>query len=248
MVDKVTRHVRTVEDVLDLMDGLFEAGADRWTSAHGGSWWDGFYADRDRPIPFFVDKPDENLVDLVERGTLRPGRALDLGCGPGRNALYLAQHGFEVDAIDLSAEAIEWARERAERLDLPVRFQVGDAFTAAGIESLDGPYDLVHDSGCLHHLAPHRRVAYLRLLERHLAPGGHVVIVCFARGEMGSELDDGDLYLHGGLEGGLSFDEADLRWLLQDLDVLEVRPMVDQPADSATFGEPFLLTALARRP
>ncbi|MGC0343505.1 hypothetical protein RKD20_008539 [Streptomyces sp. SLBN-8D4] len=48
------------------------------------SWWDGFYADRSRPVPFFVAKPDENLVSYLDRGLVSTGRGLALGCGPGR--------------------------------------------------------------------------------------------------------------------------------------------------------------------
>ncbi|MCL6299778.1 class I SAM-dependent methyltransferase [Streptomyces kronopolitis] len=98
------RHLRTLDDVLTLLDGLFAPEADRWT-ADAASWWDCFYADRSKPVPFFAAKPDENLVSWLDRGLLTPGRALDLGCGPGRNALHLAAAGFEVDAVDLSPAA-----------------------------------------------------------------------------------------------------------------------------------------------
>ncbi|SDP20835.1 class I SAM-dependent methyltransferase [Lentzea jiangxiensis] len=80
--------------------------ADRWT-ARAGDWWDGFYADRSREVPFFAAEPDENLAGYLERGLVTPGRALDVGCGPGRNAVFLARHGFQVDAVDVSATAIE---------------------------------------------------------------------------------------------------------------------------------------------
>src|SRR5207244_478667 len=73
---------------------------------------------------------------------LVPGRALDLGCGPGRNALHLAARGFQVDAVDLSPAAIGWAEERAREAGVgmgtagsgvraggAVRFHCGDAFT-----------------------------------------------------------------------------------------------------------------------
>ena len=61
---------------------------------------------------------------------------------------------------------------------------------------LDGPYDLIYDSGCFHHLAPHRRISYLDLLGRHLAPGGWFGLSCFAAGEdgMGTERPDAALY------------------------------------------------------
>ncbi|MET9681062.1 class I SAM-dependent methyltransferase [Streptomyces coeruleorubidus] len=183
------RNIRTVDDVLALLDGLFAPEADRWTG-RGGEWWDGFYADRSRPVPFFVAKPDENLASCVERGVIGGGRALELGCGPGRNALYLAERGFEVDAVDLSPAAVDWARERAREAGADgVRFHCGDAFALAGTE-LTGPYDLVFDSGCFHHLPPHRRISYLALLDDVLAPGGLFGLTCFAAGAggMGSEL------------------------------------------------------------
>ncbi|MGI4895479.1 MAG: class I SAM-dependent methyltransferase [Janthinobacterium lividum] len=63
-------------------------------------------------MPFFEDKPNKNLVPYLDRGLVPVGRALDLGCGPGRNALHLAGRGFKVGAIDLSRRAIGWADER----------------------------------------------------------------------------------------------------------------------------------------
>ncbi|GAA1898152.1 hypothetical protein GCM10009753_29070 [Streptantibioticus ferralitis] len=76
---RMNRSVRTIDDVLRLMDSLFAPDADRWTTTDGSAWWDGFYADRSKPIPFFVAKPDENLVSYLDRSLLTPGRALDLG-------------------------------------------------------------------------------------------------------------------------------------------------------------------------
>ncbi|MFH8484136.1 class I SAM-dependent methyltransferase [Streptomyces longisporoflavus] len=263
----MNRNVRTVDDVLKLMDSLFAPEADRWTADAGG-WWDDFYADRDRPVPFFAAKPDESLVSYVDRGLLTPGRALDLGCGPGRNALYLAARGFEVDAVDLSPAAVAWAGERAREAGADIRFLCGDAFaltaagTAAGTEAgaeaetaagtpaeLDGPYDLIYDSGCFHHLPPHRRVSYLALLERVLAPGGHLALTAFAAGAdgSGSELPDADFYRASGLQGGLAYTPESLRWIFLDLTEVELRRMRDEPADSAYFGEPFLWTALFRK-
>ncbi|MEV4440917.1 SAM-dependent methyltransferase, partial [Streptomyces sp. NPDC049577] len=95
------RDIRTVDDVLRLLDELFPQEADRWTEG-AASWWDGFYRDRAKPVPFFVAKPDESLVSYLDRGLLAPGRALDLGCGPGRNAIHRAALGFEGDAVDHS--------------------------------------------------------------------------------------------------------------------------------------------------
>ncbi|WP_404961913.1 class I SAM-dependent methyltransferase [Streptomyces sp. 147326] len=239
------RNIRTVDDVLRLLDGLFAPEADRWT-AGGASWWDGFYADRSKAVPFFVSKPDENLVSSVERGLVTPGRALDLGCGPGRNSLYLASRGFEVDAVDLSPAAIAWAEERAREAGAEVRFHCGDAFAPAAT-GLAGPYDLIYDSGCFHHLPPHRRISYLALLDRALAPGGQLALTCFAAGAMGSELPDEAFYREAGLQGGLAYTPESLRAIFADLTEVELRRMNDEDAESPVFGEAFLWTALFRR-
>ncbi|MGW7576895.1 class I SAM-dependent methyltransferase [Streptomyces sp. NPDC054765] len=239
------RHIRTVDDVLKLLDGLFAPDADRWT-ADAASWWDGFYADRTKPVPFFVAKPDENLVAYLERGLVSPGRALDLGCGPGRNALHLASAGFAVDAVDLSPAALAWAADRARETGADVRFLRGDAFTLADT-ALNGPYDLIYDSGCFHHLPPHRRISYLALLDRALAPGGHFALTCFAAGGMGSEVSDADFYRESRLHGGLAYTPDSLRRIFSGLSEVELRRMHDEPPESPCFGEPFLWTALLRR-
>ncbi|MCB2413958.1 class I SAM-dependent methyltransferase [Demequina sp. TTPB684] len=244
---EVARTIRSVDDLLSLLDGLFDRDADRWSAESGSAWWDAFYVGRSKPIPFFVDKPDENLVALLDHREVAPGRALDLGSGPGRNALFLAERGFSVEAIDLSPEAVAWGRERAQARGLDVRFTCGDAFTLPA-DTLAGPYDLIYDSGCLHHLAPHRRIGYLALLERALAPGGLFGLVCFARGQMGSELPDAQLYRAGRFEAGMSFSDVDLRWIFADLEEVELRAMVAQDELSPMFGQPFLATGLFRRP
>ncbi|WP_328752561.1 class I SAM-dependent methyltransferase [Streptomyces sp. NBC_00285] len=239
------RTIRTTEDVLRLLDTLFAPHADRWT-ADAGSWWDGFYADRSKPVPFFTAKPDENLVSYLDRGLVTGGRALDLGCGPGRNALHLASLGFEVDAVDLSTAAVTWARERVQEAGVGVHFLCGDVFVMADTE-LTGTYDLIYDSGCFHHLPPHRRVSYLALLERHLAPTGRFGIVCFADGAMGSQLPDTEFYRQGRLDGGLAYPAESLRRIFCDLTEIELRRMHDEPPESPRFGEPFLWAGLFGR-
>ena len=238
------RSIRTTEDVLALLDRLFPPENDRWT-AHAADWWDGFYADRSRAVPFFAAKPDESLVGYLDQGLIRPGRALDLGCGPGRNAVHLAAAGFEVDAVDLSPAAVAWGEERARRAGVDVRFHCGNAFDPG---LLTGPYDLVHDSGCFHHLPPHRRLSHLALLERVLAPGGHFTLTCFAEGAMGSELPDDDFYRQARLHGGLAYSAVSLRGIFSWLELLEIRRMRELPSEDEAFGVPFLWAAVFRRP
>ncbi|EQD66949.1 type 11 methyltransferase, partial [mine drainage metagenome] len=68
--------------------------------------WDQRFAERP-----WISHPDPLLTDVA--GELAPGRAIDLGCGPGRNAIWLAERGFQVTGVDASAVGLRQARERA---------------------------------------------------------------------------------------------------------------------------------------
>lgn len=228
------------------MDLLFDDAADRWTERAGGDWWDQFYADRERPIPFFRWAPDESLVAWQDAGHLGliPGtRVLELGCGPGRNAIWFAEQGCVVDALDLSPAALDWGRERAAEAGVAVTFQRADIFRWTPPTE---PYDVVYDSGCFHHLPPHRRISYRRLLERVLRPGGHFGLACFAAGAMGTEVPDVDLYRQGHLAGGLAYSADDLRRIFGWLTEVEVRRMHAAADDALVFGQDFLWAALFR--
>ncbi|HYQ74210.1 class I SAM-dependent methyltransferase [Cellulomonas sp.] len=247
------RSVHTVDDVLALMDLLFAERADRWTDRGGADFWDRFYADRDRPVPFFRWAPDESLVAWAADGRLPLGpgtRVLELGCGPGRNAVWLAQQGCTVDALDLSATAVAWGAERAAEAGVDVRFARADIFAWRPPAE---PYDLVYDSGCFHHLPPHRRVSYRALLERTVRPGGRFGIACFAAGDGGHDdrggtgADDVDLYREGGLGGGLAYRAEDLRRAFGWLAEVELRRMRPAAGPGAAFGEDFLWAGLFRR-
>lgn len=125
-----------------------------------------YYRDGKPPWDTGVTPPE--LVALVEgrvegreegHGALPPGRALELGCGTGTNAIYLARHGWEVVAVDLVDRAIEQAREKADAAGVAARLLHGDA---TRLDELDapGPYDLFFDLSCYCGIPPHRRDAY----------------------------------------------------------------------------------------
>lgn len=233
--------IRSAEDILTMLDSLVVGKP---------GFWDRFYADRGREVPFFINAPDENLVSYVNRGLIpSKGKALDLGCGPGRNALYLAELGFEVDAVDFSEEAIRWAEERAASLKAPVHFICGSVFNLHVQEQ----YDLVYDSGCMHHLLPHRRVQYIELIRRALKPGGFFGLTCFAPGyeEQGGpviEMTDWDVYREKTMYGGLAFTEAKVRELFSPIFTnIEFRAMSPIVDNSELFGVKFLWTSLWRK-
>ena len=86
--------------------------------------WNQRYLARNRCEEDFDAPPTALLVETARK--LRPGRALDLACGTGRNALWLASHGWITNAIDGAPAAIEALRRRAEELGVSVTAQVAD--------------------------------------------------------------------------------------------------------------------------
>lgn len=98
-----------------------------------------------------------------------PGRAIDLGCGTGTNAVTLAGQGWHVTGVDFSATAIESARKKAREQNLPISFLVDDV---TRIPDAIGPFDLVLDIGCFHGIPVHLRPVYLKTIGRILVPDG----------------------------------------------------------------------------
>lgn len=209
-----------------------------------GDWWDRFYAERSRPVPFFGAGPDESLSEWLGDGSLLPGRALDVGCGNGRNAIFLARQGFTVEALDYSRHAVDWARQQAEQAGVELTLHHASVFE---LSLPPAAFDLLYDSGCFHHLPPHRRADYVQWVSAALRPGACFGLVCF-RPEGGSGLSDEEVYRRGSLGGGLGYSEASLRAIWSGpFEILQLRPMKPQPAGSALLGEGFLWAMLARR-
>jgi SAM-dependent methyltransferase len=106
-----------------------------------------------------------------ELATEPPGTALDLACGEGRNALWLAELGWNVTAVDFSAVAIEKARALAGSGRRPVTWVVADALTYQAAE----PVDLA--LLCYLQLPPDERRTAVRAAAASLAPGGTLLVI-----------------------------------------------------------------------
>jgi SAM-dependent methyltransferase len=119
-------------------------------------------------IPWDDRLPPPELMALVNE--LEPGRALDLGSGYGRSGIYLAQHGWEIDAVEFVPRAVEVARQRAFEADVGdlANFYCGDV---TDLSFLDGCYDLAVDIGCMHSLKMPDLLRYHAGLKRLLKEG-----------------------------------------------------------------------------
>jgi SAM-dependent methyltransferase len=120
--------------------------------------------------------PPEVIAE-VENGR-SPGRALDLGCGTGTHAIYLAQHGFSVVGVDFSPKAIEMARQKAANTGATVDFRVGDV---TRLDFLREPFNLILDVGCFHGLDADRRARYATHLTRLTHAGSTFLLFAFDR-------------------------------------------------------------------
>jgi cyclopropane fatty-acyl-phospholipid synthase-like methyltransferase len=222
------------EDMLDMLDDFFREPK---------PFWESFYEDREKDIPFFkVKGPDENLAEYVKSG-LKPERVLEIGCGPGRNAIFMAQNGAKVDAIDLSEKAIEWARERADKAEVDIYFECTSLFD---FKFEPHTYDFIYDSGMLHHLPPHRRLTYIEIIKKALIKGGQFGLVCFNT-DGSLDTPDWEVYRSGTLKGGIGYTEERLMAIFrEDFDILQFRRMkkIQQPIE--VFGEDFLWACLMR--
>ena len=118
-----------------------------------------------------------------------PGRALDLGCGTGTNAITLTQHGWQVTGVDFVPKAIRQARRKAHAAGLEIEFRVGDVTDPAHFR---GHYDLIYDIGCYHIIDPANRARYQTLVAEHLAPGGMYMLYGFFE-ESGEQISRTDL-------------------------------------------------------
>ena len=203
------KNINIIEDLYKMLDTYTE-----------GIEWDGFYSTKQRKSPFVEQNtlPDENLVKFMGSHT-GIKTALELGCGEGRNAVFMAQNGAIVTAVDLSSTAIKNAEIYAQNSGVSIDFKCGNVFEM----TFDGKFDFIYDSGMFHHLAPHRRLSYLDLLCNSLKSGGYFGLCCFAAGEnCADEVDDYEFYKSR--RCGVAFSEERLREFFGNkFDVIEIR-------------------------
>ncbi len=131
---------------------------------------------RDGTPPWDVGAPQPDVVRLADEGEI-VGDVLDVGCGTGENALYLAGLGRRVMGIDAAPSAIARAREKAAARGLGVPFLVADALDLA---KLRRRFETAIDCGLFHTFGPEQRRAYAHSLCEVLSPGGTLQLLCFS--------------------------------------------------------------------
>jgi SAM-dependent methyltransferase len=163
-----TQEDREEESVYRALEGYYNAGRAPWDTGV---------------------TPPELVALIAGQDTLPPGRALELGCGTGTNAIYLARRGWDVTAVDLIDSAVGQAREKAEAAGAAVRLLHGDA---TRLDELDvpGPFDLFFDLSCYCGIPLHRRDAYAAGLTRRAAPGARLLMFGYGPEPLGNPVPE----------------------------------------------------------
>ena len=181
-------------------------------------------------VPWDSKAPKDSVVAWQEQGLIG-GDVLDIGCGLGDNAVYLAQHGHHVTALDISPTALITAERRAADAGVDVRFAAADATELTGY---DGDFDTIVDSGMFHCLADWARAAYVKAVHRAARPGARLLMSCFSDADSDREIGVGESALRATL--------ADGGWTVTSLEPVTVR----RPGDGSDAVMAFWLVAAER--
>jgi SAM-dependent methyltransferase len=203
-----------------------ERGEERFDTAVQATEWDARYSERDGAM--WSGQPNGRLV--AEVAGLTPGRALDVGCGEGADAIWLARCGWTVTAIDISDVAVARAREAAKLAGAAVEWVRGDALQA---EFPPRSVDLV---SMLYPALPKAAgEAAVRTLLDAVRPGGLLLAVYH-------DLDD-EHHEHmktRGVDPADYVGAEDLAGLLGDdftVEMYAVEPRIDPPPDTPHIAD-----------
>lgn len=146
--------------------------------------WEQLYQEKEvESMPWFNQALDPDLDQALTELNLHTGTALDLGTGPGTQAMALAERGFQVTATDLSATAVSKALSKAEAKGLDITFKQDDILNT----QLEQIFDFVWDRGCFHVFPPDCSQDYVQVVARLLKPSGYLFLKCFSHLQLGEE-------------------------------------------------------------
>jgi cyclopropane fatty-acyl-phospholipid synthase-like methyltransferase len=134
--------------------------------------------------PWDLDRPQPAFQALIQSGEIKPGRALDIGCGRGENAIMLAMNGCDATGIDLAENAISDAKAKAIERHVKLNFVVGNVLQMDRLFT-EGEFDVVIDSGLFHVMMDEERPVFAQQVHRILKNGGKYFMLCFSDKEPG---------------------------------------------------------------
>jgi SAM-dependent methyltransferase len=196
--------------------------------------WDADYQGK-TPALWDIGRPADELQKVVTAGKVARCRVVDMCCGSGTDAIYLASKGFDVTAIDVAPTALGQAMEKARKANVSVQWMVADILAPPELK----PFDFIYDRGCYHVVRDQNLTAYLETVRKFSRPKTQFLLLA-TRGDDQSprELSGGE-HLAGGHSGvteeELRFDFMtmfDVEWL-REITLESSRPGFGPPGWSA---------------
>ncbi|MDE1770264.1 MAG: class I SAM-dependent methyltransferase [Thaumarchaeota archaeon] len=138
--------------------------------------WNDVYKQDVTTMPWYSKNLDPDLEDQIKKRSLSTGKFLDLGTGPGTQAIHLAKLGFDVTGTDLSKNAIK----KAQKLGGNVKFLVDDILHS---KLQDNSFDYILDRGCFHVLPIETHAQYAEKIHDLLTDDGLFFLKCFSINE-----------------------------------------------------------------
>ncbi|MBI1825940.1 MAG: class I SAM-dependent methyltransferase [Planctomycetes bacterium] len=122
-----------------------------------------------KQTPWDSGKHSIELERVLNERLVKPCRMLEIGCGTGTNAIFLAKRGFTVTAVDVSPLAVEQAKTKGKQAGANIDFRVADVMSGT---DLGPPFDFVFDRGVYHHVRTFDLWGFLSALSRLTKSGG----------------------------------------------------------------------------
>jgi len=129
--------------------------------------------------PWDTGRPQPAFIALFKAGEIKRGRILDVGCGTGENALFLAENGSTVTGVDIVFQAVRKANEKAVERHVKADFLICDVLKLGACFGED-TFDTVIDSGFFHTLSDEDRPVFVKQLYRVLKSEGDYFMMCFS--------------------------------------------------------------------
>lgn len=176
----------STEHVHDANHADHTGAPDHTEHTNDAGYWDERYSEREQ---VWSGRPNAALVK--ETQPLQPGRALDLGCGEGADAIWLAQQGWQVTAVDVSEVALARGKQHAHNADVNERITWEQRDLSVAFPT--GDYDLVAAMFLHSSTGRLQRDSVLRQAANAVAPGGVLLII--GHGEQPDEMRHHDVHL-----------------------------------------------------
>lgn len=129
----------------------------------------------EKPWAVWTKEAPTELVDVMKY--IKPGKAIDLGCGEGLYSIYLDSLGFDVIGVDISEKAIQYAKENIKKVGANILVYQMDLLTE--LEDIEEKFDFVLEWAIMHSIPFEDRERYVKNIAKILNKNGKYLVVCF---------------------------------------------------------------------